>query len=914
MKSLSRIRRSRALPEARIERDGPRSKFPCPQTSVGRFISTIGNQTCWEAIGPARSAFVTLAPKIKNHLDTYSEPTPAWVTWSIYMVGQSQATATPTIVFCCESEAYRKAIRNMVRESGILNGYPGIALKHLPRAPDYNQLVQLASEPEQDEDRYEYSGAYRGSRSAVFSTVCRPSVGSTLFIRNGTSSNPFRKATSGGIIRIHGTDYVMTAGHAFVDLPVVSLKCEDEASEMQFSDSEDGSDTVSHVSDTSTTSTLDTNYEIDLSGLESCFDPYSNANQDQSFDGQRSLADLGSQALHDLFNIGELAFSSLEGPFPGLDFALVELHESPSTVPSGPTHLPQCIKPDELDEEEDTIMMMHTASAGALQGFVASTPRFMRTPNTDRYQEVYNIVLEQPLSNGDCGSWVHDARSGKLFGHVIAGSPNTGLACVVPAYQVFEVIQRLGPLANSQTEPHVDLPEVSQLATTDGTTAHDVCEYQDQLVGNVKTPILQDLNAGASIMPTKPSTTDLEEHDDTESEPDSEFAAELTSAFEARLKKNHLLSIKAYRTALHGSPVSAQLVPYRHALPLIPTPPTTGSSKRFRNVLNSLSEIPCKWEDPGLLDEALRHVPLERIYNEADEESSILQAEAASLTSGTKAAWGYQDCVVRALLRWFRRSFFQWVNNPLCESCNGLTIAVGMTAPLPVEEANGASQVEAYQCSNGECAAMTRFPRYQNAFVLLQTRRGRVGEWSQAFGMLCRAVGSRVRWVWCAEDHVWVEIYSVHRQRWVHVDPCEEAWDKPLLYTDGWNKSFSYCIAFSIDGAADVTGRYVRRTERALPRKKTSEAELLHTLEEIRSLRQEKLKTQDRLRLKTEHEHEVDELRKYAITALVKDFNTHWNVQSQRGTGAIRGDAETGKGLERRMAAEDGERLDIERG
>lgn len=231
-----------------------------------------------------------------------------------------------------------------------------------------------------------------------------------------------------------------------------------------------------------------------------------------------------------------------------------------------------------------------------------------------------------------------------------------------------------------------------------------------------------------------------------------------------------------------------------------------------------------KYEDPVRQEAARKTVPVDKL----EEKAFVMMAREGNFKPSKDEQ---NHAFLLQLLFWFKQSF-RWVNSPACDNCNNDTVNQGMGVAASSELQYGASRVELYRCKS--CENITRFPRYNDPLKLLETRKGRCGEWANCFTLYCRAFGFESRLILDFTDHVWTECFSQYIGRWMHLDPCEGIYDSPLLYEKGWNKNLNYVIAISKDGVHDVTKRYTKKWHEVLSRRNiTTEPTLLSVLSNI---------------------------------------------------------------------------------
>ena len=219
---------------------------------------------------------------------------------------------------------------------------------------------------------------------------------------------------------------------------------------------------------------------------------------------------------------------------------------------------------------------------------------------------------------------------------------------------------------------------------------------------------------------------------------------------------------------------------------------------------------------------------------------------------------------VKELLHWFKKEFFSWCNKPKCPLCDTdkNIKAVGTVPSNQYERSYQSYKTEVYTCE--ACDGIeVRFPRYNSPLKLLQTKTGRCGEWANLFGAILYACGFKTRFISNYEDHVWDEFYNEEEKRWIHVDPCEEAYDTPLVYEQGWKRVMTFIVGASDEEIVDVTPRYVKDwcvvKER---RSEKMENNLKAVINNMNNLLESKLREEDKNKLNERRKLENEEFMK----------------------------------------------------
>jgi len=139
----------------------------------------------------------------------------------------------------------------------------------------------------------------------------------------------------------------------------------------------------------------------------------------------------------------------------GLDWAIVELSENAILDARSSRMKTKTLKNIALSGriipklEKAANIVAYTGYNGVIKGTISPSITMMRLSPRSSFQGVWTVRLDSPLTQGDSGSWVVDAHTGHLYGHIVAGVAPAGanIAYVIPAWKIFEDISRvMGPI------------------------------------------------------------------------------------------------------------------------------------------------------------------------------------------------------------------------------------------------------------------------------------------------------------------------------------------------------------------------------------------------------------------------------------------------------------------------------------
>ncbi|KAH7323903.1 hypothetical protein BKA65DRAFT_511668 [Rhexocercosporidium sp. MPI-PUGE-AT-0058] len=428
----------------------PQGRWTQPELSVGSPCSSLdvfGVYRCWmvKDKSPAHAVWKDLTKPIISLLDDQFEHLDAGdsdLIFEMFMIGRKPTSSVPTILFGSESKSCRQKAMALVEKKSILAAYPGVVMAGRSKMP------KLLAQGEDSELLFLPSGVYLNGPLRT----CGTSV-----LISFSPRRPPRIATIGGIVCIEEELYGVTAGHAFREVKVVSDHADDDVEFSFFggsdpfdsSDDEDESVEMTSQASMSSGSSLspDTN-DFKLGGhrRKSLSSSLGSESTERS-----TLTRHSKTPIEDMRTKFGTRFASSD-PDGSCDWALVKIEhptllEFPRTDEYMANNLnlgSKIIYPNSIATGSfDTDVLTCTGSGGVVQGRLSGVAAFKRAAGQKGFQQLLTMRLSTgSFHDGDCGSWVCDARTGAVYGHIVSGYPGTASAYLVPSDDIFQDMQQ----------------------------------------------------------------------------------------------------------------------------------------------------------------------------------------------------------------------------------------------------------------------------------------------------------------------------------------------------------------------------------------------------------------------------------------------------------------------------------------
>ncbi|KAJ5318267.1 hypothetical protein N7476_004687 [Penicillium atrosanguineum] len=426
----------------------PKTHWHNPEQSIGDFCGTKkGRFNCWAAKGPAEEAFEKVRVQIIEILEIECDrvPNSGYVLARMFMIGKTQASAVPNIMFSCADRESRKAAVAAVRNSKLLDQLPpGICLGDWPHPPDLKIPRPLASAM-----RYACPNIHDEQEIRSFSSVHVQKTynivkGQALRLelqKSSTELESGRSATIGSIVQIFDRRFYLAPAHFYYPEEFFSPEVESdlEDSECDFGvlddEPEDLSDAqeaefMSQYSLSPESSDLEEDWDLDENNsLSDCESDYLiSGEQSESLNSDIVAPEEDvTYSIPDNPHITSLHhFTSPEAVLPtinsdSLDYCLIEIGKSEHCLPDLPVLSRENIG---QPRSGSTNVLAATGAGNVLVGVLSSGLSCVRLPKATTYMSVLTVKFERSLQSGDSGSIVRDAKTGMIYGHIALKLPS----------------------------------------------------------------------------------------------------------------------------------------------------------------------------------------------------------------------------------------------------------------------------------------------------------------------------------------------------------------------------------------------------------------------------------------------------------------------------------------------------------